>query len=157
MDQLPKDLSELVDGLCKRGDQFAEMEQYDDAIEKYGEAWDILPAPRSQWPAATWILVSAADAHFRLKEYDAGADLLLDALDYPNGDANPFLLLRLGQCLFELNQLDDAADALEEAFRLGGDSLFADEDPKYLSFVKTQLQIMPVEPTPVRPRPHPRH
>ncbi len=147
MDKLPKELSELVDGLCRKGDQFAGMEQYDDALEKYGQAWDLLPEPRDQWAAATWILISAGDAHFRMKEYGEATDLLLDALNYPDGEANPFLYLRLGQSLLELGQLDDAADALEEAFRLGGDELFADEDPRYIGFVKAQLKITPVRPT----------
>ena len=141
MDALPKELNQMVDDLCRKGDHFATMEQYYDAIEKYGQAWDLLPEPRNQWPAATWILMSAGDAHFRLKEFDEAADLLIDALDYPDGETNPFLLLRAGQCLLELGQLDDAANALELAFRLGGEELFADEDPKYIGFIKTQLKI----------------
>jgi tetratricopeptide (TPR) repeat protein len=149
MEQLPKELSDMIDGLCRQGDQFAGMEQYDDAIDKYGRAWDLLPEPRSQWPAATWILMSAGDAHFRMKEFDEAADLLADALDYPDGDSNPFLALRLGQCLLELGHLDGAANALEGALRLGGEELFADEDPKYLGFLKTQLKIeMPKPPKP---------
>lgn len=120
MEKLPKELSDMIDGLCRQGDQFAGMEQYDDAIDKYGRAWDLLPEPRSQWPAATWILMSAGDAHFRMKEFDEAADLLADALEYPDGDSNPFLALRLGQCLLELGQLDGSANALEEALRMGG-------------------------------------
>jgi len=148
MDHLPKEIAEAVDGLCRKGDHFAGMEQYDDAIEKYGAAWDLLPTPRNQWPAATWILMSAGDAHFRLKEFGEAADLLVDALDYPDGDANPFLYLRLGQCLLEVGQLDDASNALEEAFRRGGEELFADEDPKYIGFVKAQSKIAPAKPAP---------
>lgn len=147
MDKLPKDVALLVDNLCREGDRFAGIDQFDDAIEKYQAAWDLLPAPQNQWPAATWILVSVADAYFNLKEHATAAELLLDALDYPDGDANPFLYLRLGQCLLETGRLDDAADALEEAFRRGGEALFEDEDPKYLILVKTQLKIMNVSPT----------
>jgi tetratricopeptide (TPR) repeat protein len=146
MDKLPKELIDAIDGLCRQGDQFAGMEQYDDAIDKYGQAWELLPDPRDRWPAATWILMSAGDAHFRLKEYGEAAELLVDALDYPHGDENPFLALRLGQCLLELGQLNEAANALEEAYRLGGDELFADEDPKYLGFIKAQTKIEPTRP-----------
>lgn len=142
MDKLPKDLAEIVDNLCRQGDRFAQIDQYDDAIEKYNDAWDLLPDPRHQWPAATWILMSAGDAYFRQKEYAVGAETLFDALDFPNGDENPFLYLRLGQCFLELGELNDAADALESAYRIGGEDIFADEDPKYLGFVKTQLGLM---------------
>ena len=148
MDQLPNDIALLVDNLCREGDRFAGVDQFDDAIEKYQAAWDLLPAPQNRWPTATWILVSVGDAYFGLKKYDTGSEILLDALDYPDGEANPFLYLRLGQCLLENGQLNDAADALEEAFRRGGESLFEDEDPKYLTFVKMQLKIMNVTPVP---------
>ena len=144
MNKLPKDIAQLVDDLCRQADRFAGIDQFDDAIEKYQAAWDLLPTPQNQWPSATWILLSVGDAYFGLKEYATAAGILLDAIDYPDGDANPFLYLRLGQCLLETGQLDDAANALEEAFRRGGESLFEDEDPKYLNFVKTQLKIMNV-------------
>lgn len=147
MDKLPKDVALLVDNLCREGDRFAGIDQFDDAIEKYQAAWDLLPTPQNQWSAATWILVSVGDAYFGLKEYDTGAGILRDAIDYPDGAANPYLYLRLGQCLLEIGQLNDAADALEEAFRREGEALFEDEDPKYLTFVKTQLKIMNVAPT----------
>jgi tetratricopeptide (TPR) repeat protein len=145
MDKLPKDLARIVDDLCRKGDQFAGMDQYDDAIEQYTAAWDLLPAPKEQWLAATWILLSAGDVYFRNQEYAAGAEALVDAFDFPNGEGNPFLLLRLGQCLFELGELNDAADALEEAFRLGGEAVFEDEDAKYFGFVKAQLKTMSVQ------------
>ncbi len=147
MDKLPKEIALLVDNLCREGDRFAEIDQFDDAIEKYQSAWDLLPVPQCQWSTATWILVSVGDAYFGLKEYDTAAEILLDAFDYPDGESNPYLYLRLGQSLLETGQLDDAANALEEAFRRGGEALFEDEDPKYLVFVKTQLKIMNVTPT----------
>ncbi len=145
MNNLPQDIAQLVDKLCREGDRFAGIDQFDDAIEKYQAAWDLLPAPQQQWPAATWILLSVGDAYFWLKDFHDGATFLLEALDCPNGDSNPYLLLRLGQCLLESGRLDEAANALEEAFRLGGNELFDGEDPKYLHFVQTQLRIMNIK------------
>lgn len=141
MDTLPKDLSDAVDLLCRQGDQFAGMDQYDDALERYGQAWDLLPAPRDQWPAATWILMSAGDAHFRLQEFDEAIALFEDAFDYPDGAGNPFLMLRYGQCLLELGQVEPAVEALHKAFQAGGEALFEDEDPRYLTLIQTQARI----------------
>lgn len=138
MDPLPKEISDIVDTLCRQGDRFAEMEQYDDALEKYSQAWNLLPQPPQQWPAATWILMSAGDAHFRLGEFSDAIELFEDALNFPGGDGHPYLILRFGQCLMELGQLDQAAEVLEQAYRDGGDPLFHDEDPKYLGLVKTR-------------------
>ena len=141
MNKLPTDIAQFVDNLCRAGDRLAEVDQFDDAIEKYQTAWDLLPAPPQQWPAAAWILLSVGDAYFWLKDFHNGATFLLEALDCPHGDSNPYLLLRLGQCLLESGRLDEAANALEEAFRLGGNELFDGEAPKYLQFVQTQLRI----------------
>lgn len=53
--------------------------------------------------------------------------------------AGPFLRLRLGQCLFELRELEEAANWLGGAFLLEGTKIFAESDPKYLAFVKPKL------------------
>jgi hypothetical protein len=56
---------------------------------------------------------------------------------------NPFLRLRLGQCLFESGDRQDAANWLAGAYLLEGKKLFADDDPQYLEFIKAQLAPPP--------------
>lgn len=142
MSKLPGDLRQMIDSLCQKGDQFAQIDQHDDALDKYEAAWELLPDPKQQWPAATWILMAAGDVYFEKQDYVAASETLRESLNCPEGDSNPFILLRLGQSLFEAGDLNSAADVLEAAFRNSGDALFADEDPKYLEFVKTQLGVM---------------
>ena len=45
---------------------------------------------------------------------------------------NPFIHLRLGQCLYELGEVEVASDHLEQAYMNGGGKLFQNETPKYL-------------------------
>ncbi len=146
MNNLPQDIAQIVDNLCREGDRFAGIEQFHTAIEKYQSAWSLLPAPAHQWPAATWILLSIGDSYFCQDDFHNGAKFLLEAATCPDGDANPFLFLRLGQCLLEVGRLDEAANVLEAAFRSGGKELFEDEEPKYLQFVQTQLRTKHVTP-----------
>lgn len=141
MNNLPKDLAKIIDGLCRNGDELAGVDQFEDAILRYQSAWDVLPEPKNQWPAATWILLAIGDAQFNLKQYETAANTLLDAVDFPDGDGNSFLFLRLGQCFLEQGNVDDAAEAFEEAYRRGGEELFLDEAPKYLTFLKTHLGL----------------
>jgi hypothetical protein len=61
----------------------------------------------------------------------------------PDALGNPFLHLRLGQCRFELGDLDRAADELARAYMADGEDVFDGEDPKYLAFLKTRLQPPP--------------
>ena len=147
MPKLPGDVCQMIDKLCQKGDQFAQIDQHDDALDQYEAAWQLLPDPKNQWPAATWILMAAGDVYFEKRDFVAASNTLRESLDFPDGQANPFILLRLGQSLFELGDLDGAADTLEAGFRKFGDELFADEDPKYLDFVKTQIGIMKVRST----------
>lgn len=58
----------------------------------------------------------------------------------PGAIGNPFLHLRLGQCQLELGNNDQAADELTRAYMAEGTTIFQDEDPKYLAFLKTQLK-----------------
>jgi len=80
------------------------------------------------------------DANFLSGDYQAGRDNLTTAIHCPDAIGNPFFHLRLGQCQYELGNQDRAADELARAFLLEGEALFAEEDPKYLEFVKTQLK-----------------
>lgn len=136
MSKLPSDLRQMIDNLCQKGDQFAQIDQLDDALEQYEAAWDLLPNPKDQWPAATWILMAVGDVYFEKRDYIAACETLQESLKLPEGESHPFILLRLGQSLFEMGNLDAAAEAFEAAYRQQGLELFVDEDPKYLFFLK---------------------
>jgi hypothetical protein len=112
-------------------------------LKKYGAAWDLLPEPKTQWEAATWILGTIGDVSFQSGDFGAGRDKLSLAMQCPDAIGNPFLHLRPGQCQFELGSLDRAADELARAYMAEGTEIFGDEDPKYLDFLKTRLKPPP--------------
>jgi tetratricopeptide (TPR) repeat protein len=144
MPKLPNELRETIDKLCQKGDQFAQIDQLDDALDQYEAAWELLPDPKDQWPAATWILMAAGDIYFEKRDFVAASETLQEALCYPDGE-HKFIQLRLGQSLLEIGDLNAAANMLESAFQNGGEEIFDGEDPKYLNFVKTQLGVMRVQ------------
>jgi len=148
MSKLPNDVSQMIDALCQKGDQFAQIDQLDDALDQFEAAWELLPAPKNQWPAATWILMAIGDVYFEKRDFVSAVDSLREAFDCPDGETNAFILLRLGQSLFELGDLNAAANAFEAVVRDNGEQPFVDEDPKYLNFVRTQIGIMKVRSTP---------
>jgi hypothetical protein len=57
----------------------------------------------------------------------------------PKAIGNPFLHLRLGQCQFELGNLDRAADELARAYMGAGLEIFDSEDAKYFEFLKMRM------------------
>lgn len=67
----------------------------------------------------------------------------MTAMKCDGATGNPYLRLRLGQCLFELGEMREAANWLSGAYLLEGKKIFAEDDPKYLEFVKDKLQPPP--------------
>lgn len=140
MAELSDETHAQIQQLCAEGDQLAEAKRYADALKPYWAAWDLLPEPQTDWEAATWILAAIGDANFLSSDFVAGRDNLSQAMHCPDAIGNPFIHLRLGQCQFELQALDRAADELMRAYMGAGPDIFKDEDPKYLQFLQSKAK-----------------
>ena len=108
-----------------------------------------IPGPNVELSEAQWssmtlfrcdLLYRAGTAASTLR---AGRDNVSMAMHCPGAIGNPFLHLRLGQCQFELGNLDRAADELARAYMGTGIEIFEDEEGKYFEFLKTRLQPPP--------------
>ena len=66
--------------LCSLGDEHSQRSEYDEALGHYWKAWDLLPEPKTEWEAATWILAAIGDANFASGNYEAGRDNLSNAM-----------------------------------------------------------------------------
>jgi len=143
MAEIPDAVYAVVKRLCADGDALAEIGDYPGALGKYWEAWDLIPEPKTDWEAATWVLAAVGDANFLGRDYEAGRDNLAYAMHCPGAVGNPFLHLRLGQCQFELGNMDRASDELARALTVGGKELFADDDGKYFAYITSILKPPP--------------
>ena len=139
-DQLPGELHEQITSLSEQGNLLAEKESFGEARTIWQQAWDLLPEPREEWEAATWLLTSIGDAYFLEGKYADALDPLQRAVFCPGGLGNPFLHLRLGQVQFELGNMARAKDELARAFMGGGDEVFDGDDPKYWRFIREILR-----------------
>jgi len=141
MTELPDDIYSRIEALCARGDELVEGGEFDAALDRFNDAWQLLPEPKTQWEAATWILAAIGDVHFASEEFAEAHDAFLSAVAAPNGFGNPFIHLRLGQTALELGETREAANELTRAYGLEGDAIFEREDPKYFRFLKTQIKV----------------
>lgn len=139
--ELLAEIHERIKDLSAAGDALAESDLFDDALSKYWEAFDLLPEPKTEWEAGTWLLTAIGDANFLMGDFVAGRDNLGSAMHYPDAIGNPFLHLRLGQCQYEVGNLDRATDELLRAYGLEGAEIFESEDPKYLAFLRTRVDL----------------
>jgi tetratricopeptide (TPR) repeat protein len=140
MSELPEDLYAEVVALSSEGDALADRGEFIDAVDRYNEAWKLIPEPKAAWEASTWLLTAIGDACFLAGKFKSGRDAVELALHCPGGFGNPFIHLRLGQCELELGNIDVAAEHLTRAYALEGKEIFARDDSKYFEFLKSRIQ-----------------
>lgn len=115
------------------------MKKWNKAIVCFNKALELLPDPKDEWEAATWIYTALGDAFFFLNDYETAITNLNLARMCPDGIANPFILLRLGEAFYELGELQLSQKHLMEAYMMEGTEIFEDEDEKYFELIKSIL------------------
>ncbi|QJP17543.1 tetratricopeptide repeat protein [Starkeya sp. ORNL1] len=136
--ELDDTVYEQIKAFCANGDALAKAGAFKNAVGAYGKAWELVPIPKNEWNASTWILAAIADACFLGGNMKSAYDTLAYAMTCPGAIGNPFLHLRFGQVLHGRGELDRAADELIRAYALEGAEIFANEHPRYLAFLKTR-------------------
>ena len=137
MFELSADTEAKINSLAQLGDQYAEEGEFTSAMDQYLLAWDLVPEPKTDWDAGLWLLVALADANFYLEDYSTAQEQLEIALTCEEGPGNPFIHLRLGQCLFESGEKKLAAKQFQAATTGAGLGIFDGEKQKYLDYYRT--------------------
>jgi tetratricopeptide (TPR) repeat protein len=144
MTELPDTLHAEITRLSDAGNDLAAAGQYENAITLFRQALALIPAPQENWDATMWLWVAIGDMQFLLGRFAESRASFMDVVKYfDDGRANPFVRLRLGQSMLELGESQEASNWLAGAYLQDGAALFAEEDPKYLAFIKTQLKPPP--------------
>ena len=137
--ELKQAIHDEICKFCDRGDQLADEEKFSEAIQEYKKARKLIPTPKSDWEAETWVATALGDARYFLQEYDEASKDFYDAIEGPGGEENPFINLRLGQCLYEIGDFESSQMHLLMAYRINGSSIFEDEPEKYFSAIEDMV------------------
>lgn len=132
MPELDALLVKKVKVLCAEGYRLYDTNNFKEALRLFYKAWTALPKPQTEHQEAGWVLTAIGDCYFKTAQWEQGCESLQSALLCPNMRGNPFIHLRLGQCLYEIGKQDTACEHLEQAYLNGGSKLFQNETPKYL-------------------------
>ncbi|MDI9273062.1 hypothetical protein [Stenotrophomonas sp. PFBMAA-4] len=131
--ELPDELYERITELSEQGNDLMDNEDPAGAIVSWSSALSLLPSPKEQWEAYTWLCASLGDAFFSLGKVAQSFDCFMDAMNGPDGQVNPFILYRAGQCCEALGSRKQALDLLIRAYALDGEDIFdADEEGETL-------------------------
>ncbi len=143
MNKLPEHLVFDVNELSDFGNELFEEGDMDRAYKAWTEALKLIPEPKNTYSEAVWIEAALGDVHFLKKEYMPAKAHFLNARGNVSGEGvnNPFVLMRLGQCHYEMRDSNNALEFMLRAYMMAGEDVFSADDPKYLEFVKTKLNI----------------
>ncbi|CQR55778.1 tetratricopeptide repeat protein [Paenibacillus riograndensis] len=125
--------------LCERGDELLDENKVDLAITKYLSALELVPNPKSDWEASTWIYTTLGEIYLINKEFNIAKEYFYNALNCPDGISNPLILLRIGETLFETQDLEQSREYLLRAYMLEGQDIFGEEDEKYFNSIKSLI------------------
>jgi hypothetical protein len=132
-----------VERLFAEGEELIDESQDEEALARFLTAWELLPHPREEQEPAVRLLAAIADCRFYLGDW-AGCQRAVQHSFRCGADvSNAFLPMRLGQSLYESGELREAANWLVPVYLNEGRAPFASEDPKYLDFIRGQLEPPP--------------
>ncbi len=134
--ELEDELYDKIVEWSEDGDTLLGEEDYEGAIKKYQAALGLLPEPKYDWEAGTWLYAALGDAYYLSSRYNEAERCLQEALKCPDGIGNPFILLRLGECHYELGNMKKAKENILQAYMCEGEDIFEEEEGKYFDLIK---------------------
>ncbi|MCC2591912.1 hypothetical protein LKO27_00510 [Tessaracoccus sp. OS52] len=134
---LPDDVHAEVTRLFEEGSNYEDLNAPDAAVECHIKALELLPAPRTQWEAATLVYTALADALGALNRWGEAFDALQLALQSPGGRENGYVWLRLGDAHKADGRTPQALEAYTSAYMLEGEELFED-NPEDLGWLRKE-------------------
>lgn len=137
--ELSDEIYDQIVELTEEGDELCEDEEWEEAIKCFEKALELVPEPKDEWETSTWIYAALADAYFFWKKYEESLYYLNQAMMCPDGLGNPFIILRLAECHYELGNKNKADEFFFEAYMLEGMEIFEDEDD-YKNYVYKLLK-----------------
>ena len=138
--ELNEKIYNRICALCETGDAYFEKDKYQRAVEKYQNALSLVPEPKVEWEASTWIYVALGEVYYYCSQYSEAMIYFGEAEKCPGGIENPLINLRLGQCYCECDDSQLAKEYLLRAYMLEGESIFEDEDEKYFELIKDDIE-----------------
>ena len=134
--ELENEIFEEISELCEDGEYLIEDNEFLPAIEIFNKALSLVPEPKTDWEASTWLYTAIGDTYAMVQDYKNGLSNLQEAQKCLGGEENPFILFKMGQCLFELGETEQGTKLLLQSYKLDGADIFEDEDEKYLVLIK---------------------
>jgi tetratricopeptide (TPR) repeat protein len=113
-----------------------EEESFDSALGNYQQALEKIPEPKHNWEVSLHVFTALGDVSFNLEEYEGAIYYYNQALQCPEGTGNGYVWFGLGQAYLEIDEEDNAKNALLSAYMLEGEEIFEGDNQQYFKFIE---------------------
>lgn len=138
--ELEGKLYDNITALTNKAEGLIDENKPTEAIKFFFKAFELVPNPKTDWEASTWILAAIGDTYFDLEEFELANKYLKHTEIYPNGVESDFILLKIGQSYFELGNIEKAKEYLLRAYLISGEKIFDEEDSKYFNLIRDLIK-----------------
>lgn len=134
--ELTPEVKEQLDEFAEKGNQLEKEGAYEEAVQVWKEGLSLIPA-------------AIGDVYFQQNMYAQAHECFDKARGNLSGGgyANPFIMLRLGECCLEIGDEKNALEYLIRAYMMEGKEMFepdetgADDGTKYFEFLRTYIDF----------------
>ncbi len=148
IDEITPEIKAKLDELAERGNRLEEEEQYEEAVQIWKEALELIPEPQQFYSETIWFLAAIGDVYFQKKRYQEAHECFDKARGNISGEGygNPFIMLRLGECCLEIGDEKNAVEYLLRAYMMEGKEIFEpdengeDDGQKYFDYLRTHVE-----------------
>lgn len=141
--ELTIEISEQIEALSEQGNDYMDEENYKEAMKVWKQALALIPNPQNAYAETQWLETSIGDAYFLSEDFMKALTHFQNAKNNLENNAyeNPFIMLRLGQALLENQQPEEAKEYLLRAYMFEGKEIFKNDDEKYFTFLKQNVDL----------------
>lgn len=139
--ELPQETTRSIKALCEQAYIAYDEGDYKKALRTFYQGWLLVPKPQTDFQESGWLLIGIGDTYYKLSQFVPACEALRSANHCPEVKENPFIHMRLGQCLYHLGEERPTKFHLLKAYAIGGMELFTKEQDIYFQFIGPYLPL----------------
>ncbi len=133
---ISREIYDEIEYFCIIGEKYTRKRRCShDAIYYYDRALELVPEPKERYKVATLIFTAIGENYY-FWDMDEALNSFKEAYNSVGGQDNPLILLRLGQCYYNLDNMSEAREFLLRAYNMGGEKIFWDEEEFFLELIE---------------------
>ena len=141
--EIDEDLSEKLDMLAEQGNNLLDIGKETEALKAWQEALNLIPFPKNIHLETVWFEASMGEIYFTQRKFNQANILYNNALiNQLETRLDSHILMRLGECNYELGNRKLAKRILLQAYELEGEEVFRNDEVnlKYLAFLLEEIK-----------------